>query len=182
MAYEHGGLLMSRVEHENAAEETRLLVGAAKTIASVRYCWLVTAAESGVINSRPMGGLARNLDENDWTIHFITDGRSRKAYDIRRAGKATVIFQNSDTAFVSLFGRATLREEVSDVHKHWKSAYNAYFPSEHDRANAALISVDCQCMELWIRGVTPEPFGFLPTKLERDSQRVWRTIPRSTGS
>jgi hypothetical protein len=32
-------------------------------------------------------------------------------------------------------------------------------------------------MELWIRGVTPEPFGMRPTTLERDAGGAWRLIP-----
>ena len=34
-----------------------LLAGAAKAIAGVRYCWLVTEAETGGANARPMGRL-----------------------------------------------------------------------------------------------------------------------------
>jgi hypothetical protein len=33
-------------------------------------------------------------------------------------------------------------------------------------------------MELWIRGVTPEPFGLLPTVLERDAGGGWRSSDR----
>ena len=54
-----------------------LLAGAAKTIGSVRYCWLVTAAEDSFANLRPMGRLLHDADEDEWTIRFITDGRSQ---------------------------------------------------------------------------------------------------------
>jgi hypothetical protein len=33
-------------------------------------------------------------------------------------------------------------------------------------------------MEVWIRGVTPEPFGLLPTKLER-GEGAWRSRDRN---
>jgi hypothetical protein len=33
-------------------------------------------------------------------------------------------------------------------------------------------------MELWIRGVTPEPFGLRATVLERRAGDGWRVIPR----
>jgi len=170
-------LIMSRAKDERPVEVSRLLAGAAKTIASVRYCWLATSAETGAANVRPMGRLPRDLDEDDWTIRFITHGRSRKASEIRRAGKATVIFQNSDDAFITLVGPAALREEASEVRRHWKSAYDAYFPTDQDRSNAALIEVDVQRMELWIRGVTPEPFGLQATKVERDGRGAWQLAP-----
>jgi hypothetical protein len=31
-------------------------------------------------------------------------------------------------------------------------------------------------MELWIRGVTPEPFGLRATALERDADGGWRVV------
>lgn len=169
--------MMSRAEDERTVEVSRLLAGATQTIASVRYCWLATAAATGATNARPMGRLPRDLDEDDWTIRFITDGRSRKASEIRRAGKATVIFQAANDAFVTLVGPATLLEEASEVRQRWKSAYDVYFPTDQDRATAALIEVEIQRMELWIRGLTPEPFGFRATTVERDGRGAWRLTP-----
>jgi general stress protein 26 len=165
---------MSQVKDERTVEVSRLLAGATQTIASVRYCWLSTAAETGVANARPMGRLASDLVEDDWTIRFITDRRSRKASEIRRVGKATVIFQDANDAFVTLVGPTTLLEEASEVRQRWKSAYDVYFPTDQDRANVALIEVDIQRMELWIRGLTPEPFGFRTTTVERDRRGAWR--------
>jgi len=157
-------------------EVSRLLAGAAKVIAGVRYCWLVTEAESGGVRARPMGRLLPNPEENDWTVRFVTDGRSGKVRDIRRAGRVGLIFQHdSDDAYVALTGRATLLQRDSEVRRLWKDAFDAYFPTVADRANAAFVEVDIERMELWIRGVTPEPFGLLPTKLERGEGGVWRS-------
>jgi hypothetical protein len=72
---------MSRVEDErDAVEVSRLLAGAAKTIASVSYCWLVTAAETGGGNSRPMGRVLRDPDENEWKIRPGAPARSRSSF------------------------------------------------------------------------------------------------------
>ena len=169
---------MSRAEDKcDEVEVNRLLAGAAKAVASAGYCWLATTAENGGARARPMG----RPNENDWTIRsltFLTDGRSRKASDIRRAGKVTVIFQHdADDAYVTLIGAATLRESASEVRRRWKAGYNVYFPSEQDRSNAAFIEIETERMELWIRGVTPEPFGLHTTILERDTSGNWRLIP-----
>jgi general stress protein 26 len=125
---------VSRAKDErDGVEVNRLLAGAAKTVASARYCWLATTAENGGVNARPMGRLLSDPDESDWTIRFITDGRSRKASDIRRVRKVAVIFQDDpDDAFVTLIGAATLRESASEVRRRWKNAYNVYFPGERD--------------------------------------------------
>jgi general stress protein 26 len=154
-------------------EVGRLLAGAAKAVAGVRYCWLVTDAETGVANARPMGRVLS--DEDDWTIRCVTGGRSRKASDIRRAGEVELIFQrDQDDAYVVLSGKAALIERASDVDRLWRATYDAYFPNATERANAAFVEVHVARMELWIRGVTPEPFGLLPSVLERDAGDAWR--------
>jgi general stress protein 26 len=154
---------------------SRLLAGAAKAIRNIRFCWLVTAAQDGGSRQRPMERLPIDAGEDEWTIRFLTDGRSGKAADIRRAGRVAVIFQHApDDAFATLIGKATLCESASEVRTRWKGAYDAVFPSEADRANAAFVKVDIARMELWIRGVTPEPFGMRTTILERDAGHGWR--------
>jgi general stress protein 26 len=159
------------------AEARRLLVGAARAIASVRYCWLVTTADGGPVHARPMGQTPRALDEDEWTVRFVTDGRSRKASEIWRAGKVALIFQHeADDAYIALTGTATLRVGATKDALHWRDAYEIYFPGEEDRANAAFIEVRGERMELWIRGVTREPFGMRPTRLERGAAASWRLI------
>jgi general stress protein 26 len=166
----------------DAAEVNRLLAGAARTIANVRYCWLVTAAETCGTRARPMGRVLRDPDEDEWKIRFVTDGRSHKACDIRRDGKVTIVFQHDpEDAYVTLIGRASLRESASEVRRRWKRAYNAYFPGEQDRTNAVFVEVEVERMELWIRGVTPEPFGLQTTVLERDAGGAWRSVPDDHG-
>jgi general stress protein 26 len=77
-----------------------------------------------------------------------------------------------------LVGRATLRERAAEDRKRWKAAYNVYFSSEQDRENAVFVEIDVERMELWIRGVTPEPFGLRATVLEHDAGRGWRVTAR----
>jgi general stress protein 26 len=170
---------MSQAKNEHdATEVNRLLAGAARAIGSTRYCWLATAAEAGGGHLRPMGRLPNDPGDDEWLVRFVSDGRSNKASAIRRDDEVTIIFQNEpDDAFVSLIGQATLRERASEDGEHWKKAYEVFFPSELDRANAIFIEVDVQRMELWIRGVTPEPFGAQKTVLERDAEGGWRGSP-----
>ena len=95
---------------------------------------------------------------------------------MRRASEVTILFQHDpDLAFVALIGKAELHENTSETRARWKPAYNVYFPSEADRANAIFVEVEIERMELWIRGVTPEPFGLHATVLERDTEG-WRLI------
>ena len=152
-----------------------LLEGAKRTIARARSCWLATASGSESPGLRPMGRLPPEPGDDDWTSRFVTDGRSHKAADIRRAGKAVLVFQQeADEAFVALTGRATLEERESEVRRLWNKAYDPFFPTETDRANAAFLTVEAERLELWIRGVTPEPFGLRTTRLDRDAAGAWR--------
>jgi general stress protein 26 len=162
----------------DAVDVSRLMAGAAKTMHTARYCWLATATESGIPHVRPMGRVLNDPGEDAWKVRFLTDGQSHKAADMRRASEVTILFQHDpDLAFVSLIGKATLHENASETRNRWKPAYNVYFPSEADRANAIFVEVEIERMELWIRGVTPEPFGLRATVIERDADG-WRLIGR----
>ena len=153
---------MLDVTDEIDTEVTKLLAGAAKTIQSVRYCWLVTQAAGDHFNARPMGRLPAEKDADNWTISCVTDGRSRKAHELAGAPGVGLIFQSDpDDAYVALFGRARLIERRAEVERRWKTRYEVYFPTPDDRAAAAFIDIEAVRMELWIRGVTPEPFAFL---------------------
>lgn len=164
---------MSRIED---TEVNRLLEGAGKLTAKVLNCWLVTLSGAGGANARPMGRVLPDHSLNDWKILFLTDGRSRKAAEIRGASRVELIFQNDpDEAFAALAGLAKLIDDPIEVGKLWKANYDAYFPIAEDRANAAFIEVAVDRMELWIRGVTPEPFGLRATVLERDAEG-WHLI------
>ena len=165
------------LDQRDSAEVGRLLAGAARAIANARNCWLATASDAKDLSLRPMGRLPPEPGDDDWMMRFITDGRSHKASDIRRGGKVGLTFQlEGEDAFVAVTGAAKLLESESEVRRHWKDAYNPFFPTETGRANAAFLEVEVERMELWIRGVTPEPFALQTTTLERDATGAWRLI------
>jgi general stress protein 26 len=160
----------------DAADVSLLLAGAAKTMRSARYCWLTTATDAGAPHVRPMGRLLNDPGEDEWRIRFLTNGRSRKAADMRRASEVAIVFQHEpDLAYVTLIGRAELRQDAPETRARWKAAYDIYFPSESERANALFVEVETERLELWIRGLTPEPFGRRTTVLEREAGG-WRLI------
>ena len=123
-----------------------------------------------------MGRVLNDPGEDEWKIWFLTDGRSHKADDMRRDGAVTILFQHEpDLAYVVLTGRAALHENEFETRSRWKATYDVYFPTETDRRNAIFVEVEAERMELWIRGVTPEPFGLRATVLERDPGG-WRLV------
>ena len=168
---------MTQAQDQRSAEVGRLLAGATRTIANAHNCWLATVSDANGPSLRPMGRLPPEPGDGEWMFRFITDRRSHKASDIRHGGKVGLMFQiGAEDAFVALTGAATVIESDSEVRRHWKDAYNPFFPTETDRANAAFLEVRAERMELWIRGVTPEPFAMQTTVLERDGGGAWRLI------
>jgi general stress protein 26 len=157
----------------------QLLAGAAKTVIDSRYCWLLTAGTGATGGARPMGLVGRALDSKDWTLSFVTDGRSRKAEEIRRNGDIGLVFQReTEDAYVKLSGKAALHDDRSVVSRRWKSAFDLYFPTKTDRENATFVDIRVESMDLWIRGLTPEPFGLQATTLEQDGEGQWRLAQR----
>jgi general stress protein 26 len=166
--------MLSAEDGKEAGDVERMLAGARNIVASVQYCWLVSRSDESV-RARPMGRILLSESNHDWTIRFLTDLRSRKIADLRHTSNVGLIFQNDgDDAYASLTGAARLVEDVSEVRALWKEdAHARYFLTAKDRANACFIEVRIERMELWIRGVTSEPFGLHATILQRDPKGAW---------
>jgi general stress protein 26 len=167
---------MTHLEREATTVES-LLAGAARTIRAVRYCWLVTGAKDGFVNGRPMGRLLHEPGEDAWILRCVVNGRTRKVAEVERNAEVALIFQDdASDAYVMLAGTARLLRDEAEVGRHWRPAFAVYFPTAADRASAMFIEIKVARMELWIRGVTPEPFGLQATRLERDTSGGWRLL------
>lgn len=130
------------------------------------------------VDARPMGRLQAEPGDDAWLIRFITDSRSHKAADIKRAAKVAVIFEvGADDAYVTAIGQAAVKDSATDVRRLWKAAYDGFFPTETDKKNAVFLEIAAERLELWIRGVTPEPFAAQTTVLERRAGGDWRIVP-----
>ena len=164
---------MSDVRPEMEYAACKLVAGVERIIGAVEYCWLLSSTDRA-IRARPMGRILARPGEDELTIRFLTDGRSKKAADIRRSQDVTLIFQQeAEDAYVSLQGTARLNETKGYVQALWKQAYGRYFPTTEDQAHAAFIEVEVVRMELWVRGLTPEPFGVRPTIMTRAPDGTW---------
>jgi general stress protein 26 len=158
-----------------AVDIGRLLAGAAETISKVPYCWLIAGDIDGHVKARPMGHLLHDPGEDEWTIRFVTDGRSSKVRDLQRNGRVSLVFQDDrHDAYAALAGEAILRTDTEEVRRRWKPHYDPYFPTDLDRASAIFVEIRVDALDLWIRGITPEPFGLKTTRLERDAGGSWR--------
>ena len=107
--------------------------------------------------------------------HCTRKSRYVKAANIRRAAKVALIFQReAEDAFVAVTGGAQLEEDQAEIRRRWKRAYDPFFPTEADKAAAVFLTVEAERLDLWIRGVTPEPFGLRTISVERARGGAWR--------
>jgi pyridoxine/pyridoxamine 5'-phosphate oxidase len=160
---------MSETTSPTATQEQqvdRLLDAARKTIAEVRYCWVVTQAEDGGANAR----IVRDCSDCDGDAlsarWFLAQRGSRKSAEIRRTGRVTLAYQHqSGSAYVTLAGQATLIDDQETL------AARLRLLNDPDilraaRLFAVRVSVDHM-----------EPWGHGRTLLDRDRHGAWRLQP-----
>src|SRR6478752_4485733 len=75
-----------------SASVERLLAAAVATMEKARYCWAMTVAEDGSVNARPMGPQKSAASEDPFGILFLTRRGSRKALEIGRTGRLSVVY------------------------------------------------------------------------------------------
>ena len=151
----------------------RLLEATENVIAHAPHCWLMTLSHSGGVNARPMGPITPAPSQSGWNVSFLADARSKKTRDIHSARQVRLIFENGEDAFVSLAGAAEVISDTAVIGRRWIPDYDRIFPSAADKTNAVFIDIRAEELRLWIRGLTPEPFGFRSLTLRRRLDGDW---------
>jgi general stress protein 26 len=93
LIYWRCGVTSAAMEAGSASVE-RLLAAAAATMEKARYCWAMMVAEDGSVNARPMGPQKSPASEDPFGILFLTRRASRKALEIGRTGRLSVVYQH----------------------------------------------------------------------------------------
>src|SRR5712672_3602554 len=111
----------------------RLLAAAVATMEKARYCWAMTVAEDGSVNARPMGPQKSPASEDPYGILFLTRRGSRKALEIGRTGRLSVVYQHdADDSYVTLIGRGVVIADRALLRARWQPAWNQFFPAGAD--------------------------------------------------
>jgi general stress protein 26 len=111
-----------------AAEERARLIAAAREIMGAQtYCALVTIDETGRPQVRTMNPFP---PEDDLTVWFATNTRSRKVREMRRDPRVTLYYADHKdaTGYVSLAGRASLVEDMQEILKRKRAYWDQAFP------------------------------------------------------
>jgi general stress protein 26 len=153
-----------------AAEE--LLAAAREIMAQSEYCWAVTASADGGANTRVMGRVAKVPGEDEWTVWFLVNRRSRKASEVASSGRLAAAYGSSTlTKYAVLLGRAVLVEDRSVIARRWQESWSSLFAQGKHDPDIAFVKLEPDRMEVFVEGMQRY------AALERDLERGWRLEP-----
>jgi len=108
-------------------ERARLIAAAREIMGAQTYCALVTLDATGRPQVRTMNPFP---PEEDMTVWFATNTRSRKVREMRRDPRVTLYYSDHETAigYVALAGRAVLVEDMQEILKRKRAYWDQAFP------------------------------------------------------
>ncbi len=117
---DYGQVFLSKdlagIELSNAAKEIMIAAGT---------CALITLDEAGRPRARAMDPF---IPENDLTVWFGTNSRSRKVDQIKLDPRVTLYYLDSDASgYVMIHGTAQLVNDQKEKEKRWKDEWEAFY-------------------------------------------------------
>ncbi len=104
-----------------------LVAAARKVMTSQTYCALITLGSSGRPSVRTMNPFP---PEDDLTVWFATNDRSRKVAEMRADPRVTLYYADHAKAsgYVSLSGRAVLVDDKAEILRRKRAYWDTSFP------------------------------------------------------
>ena len=133
--------------------ETKDLSGAegrqhiGKLIENIHICMLTTVAADGTLDSRPMGLKTQDFDGTLW---FLTRKESGKVGEIAEDAHVSVVFaEPGDSKYVSMKGRARVKQDRARIDELWNPMMKAWFPEGKDDPSIAVLEVTVAEAQYW---------------------------------
>ena len=143
--------------------DIKLMQAAREIMTSAGTCALITVDQEGRPRVRQMDPFP---PENDFTVWFGTNPRSRKVEQIRNNPKVTLYYlEKSGSGYVMIHGKALLVNDLELKNKWWKQEWEIFYP---DRAgNYLLVKFIPEWMEVisYIHGIEGNPVTWEPPKI-----------------
>ena len=119
--------LTAKAASPSPEERARLIAAAREIMGAQTYCALVTIDETGRPQVRTMNPFP---PEDDMTVWFATNTRSRKVREMRRDPRVTLYYADHEkaTGYVTLAGRAVLVEDMQEILKRKRAYWDQAFP------------------------------------------------------
>jgi general stress protein 26 len=148
-------------------EQNKLEFIAREIIDASGNCALITIDDEGQPRARTMDPFA---PEDDFTIWFGTNTKSRKVKQIKNEPRVTLYyFDKPSSSYVTIHGKAQIIDDAKEKMKFWKNNWSAFYPSFPQ--GYTLIKVTPEWMEIISesRGVTDDSITWQPPILRLDS-------------
>lgn len=107
---------------------------------------LVTHGPGSSLHGRPMA-VAQIEDNGD--LWFLTASDTPKTQEIQTNNQVLVTFQDKDTRFVSLSGRAEVVRDNQKIDELWKEFFKIWFPEGKTDPTLMLIHISTEQGEYW---------------------------------
>jgi general stress protein 26 len=108
---------------------------------------LVTIGPTGRPEARPMH--VAQLAQESGEIWFITGKGGALASEIKEETVVLLAFQNENTAYLSLRGKARIVQDRARIGGLWKESHRLWFPGGPGDPDIALVAVDPIDAEYW---------------------------------
>ncbi len=147
---------------------SKLKYTAREIMTSVSNCALITVDQEGRPRVREMDPFA---PENDFTVWFGTNPKSRKVEQIENDPSVTLYYLDTDgSGYVMIHGKAQLVNDAKEKEKRWKVDWEAFYPNYPD--DYLLIKVIPEWMEVisYAYGVVGDPVTWEPPIVKFNSK------------
>jgi general stress protein 26 len=144
------------------------MTAAREIMTAAGTCALITLDENNIPMVRAMSPF---LPENDFTVWFGTNPKSRKVNQIKRNPNVTLYYLDKDASgYVVVHGTAQLVDDQKEKEKHWKAEWDAFYPNKTDAY--LLIKVSPKSIEISSnpRGITADPQTWQTPVVKFDSK------------
>lgn len=148
------------LEQEDSNADQRIIAAAKEIMGAAGTCALITLDDDGAPRVRAMDPFA---PEDDFTIWFGTNSRSRKVDQIKKDPRVSLYYLDKDASgYVIIHGRARLVNDPMEKEKRWKAAWEAFYPDKTQ--DYLLIEVSPLWMEVLSppKGISADPLTWQP--------------------
>jgi general stress protein 26 len=145
----------SQNEEDEDSSKTKLTQAAREIMSAAGTCALITLDENDLPMVRTMDPF---LPDDDFTVWFGTNARSRKVKQIKNNPNVTLYYLDNDTSgYVVLHGTAKIVDDQQEKEKRWKTEWEAFYPNKTE--DYLLIKVSPISMEVlsYSRGIFGDP-------------------------
>ena len=141
----------------------KLINAAREIMTAAGDCALTTLDEEGRPRVRAMSPF---LPEDDLTVWFGTNPKSRKVEQIKNDSRVTLFYLDSDASgYVMIHGTAQIIDDPKEEEKYWKNEWESFYPNRP--VDYLLIKVTPLWLEVisYTRGVFGDPATWQPPKV-----------------